>query len=654
MASAFAALAGANFLAQAQGASPSAVAGDDDDASAADDFIGLADYEEVEDLNLAGTSTAALNHRPRRLTIGQYRQFEVIEANRQTGEQVRQKEAMVRRFRDESMSEYKDMRIAKNAQMRGQQAVTDQAMRDSWTANTIRVSATKVELEVSRDKAMRQKQAWAANGARARALEVEQKRKIIVSRSKAEEARRDAVQRTKQQTSQQRATAQVALESDMEARKKLIDKLRRDNAPSGAVAEAREFIGKQKREAAAEVRTTVASLDLDRRRMKSQQIERASNLRAGALSSRRHAQNNRATVVVSRHQEAAALRESLKLLNVERKQMVVASLALNKQRGKALYESRFASESATAEVDASAYGSLVAATRMQGSTMLTHKELLTATRVASADPLRLGAASAPALGARTDAAPRERPRATETVVTAGGGDATASAVRGVPGMARHGRGSKDLFDRPGEEGGKGKRGPRYKPTLLTVKTVGWTGRGRDAPGTDMSIDIGGVTSVAELKERIRKRRPAWAELKDRDLRLLYRGHLAQDDAEVDETWTKSFVVAMEGRPGETAPAPSPSPSRRPLASAEAPSHELHDKLRRTLDAQYSRVIDLFRSWDADNSGTISAAELRRALHELGDATPAAQVDSLFATFDQTLDGLVEYDELHRALRARPT
>ena len=42
-----------------------------------------------------------------------------------------------------------------------------------------------------------------------------------------------------------------------------------------------------------------------------------------------------------------------------------------------------------------------------------------------------------------------------------------------------------------------------------------------------------------------------------------------------------------------------------------------------------RVIDLFREWDDDGSGTVSKAEFRKAMPMLGLSVPSSEMDSLF-------------------------
>ena len=64
----------------------------------------------------------------------------------------------------------------------------------------------------------------------------------------------------------------------------------------------------------------------------------------------------------------------------------------------------------------------------------------------------------------------------------------------------------------------------------------------------------------------------------------------------------------------------------------------------------ARVIDIFRAWDEDGSGTVSRFEFARALPVLGLRVERAQAESLFDSIDEDGSGSVEYAELHRKLR----
>jgi Ca2+-binding EF-hand superfamily protein len=87
-----------------------------------------------------------------------------------------------------------------------------------------------------------------------------------------------------------------------------------------------------------------------------------------------------------------------------------------------------------------------------------------------------------------------------------------------------------------------------------------------------------------------------------------------------------------------------------LVAGEAGS--VAEQLLKALDKNLMRVIDLFREWDDDDSGSVSKKEFRRALPCLGLRVDKAEADSLFDSFDGDRSGSIEYNELHRAVKRR--
>ena len=74
-------------------------------------------------------------------------------------------------------------------------------------------------------------------------------------------------------------------------------------------------------------------------------------------------------------------------------------------------------------------------------------------------------------------------------------------------------------------------------------------------------------------------------------------------------------------------------------------------LRDALSRSAARVIDLFRKWDEDDSGTISKREFRRAIRALGfDFFDTSEIDSVFDEFDTDGSGDIDYRELNKMLR----
>ena len=89
-------------------------------------------------------------------------------------------------------------------------------------------------------------------------------------------------------------------------------------------------------------------------------------------------------------------------------------------------------------------------------------------------------------------------------------------------------------------------------------------------------------------------------------------------------------------------------SERLVASEDGPS--VVQQLRQIMAENATRVIDLFRDWDEDRSGTITLKEFKRAIQALGyDASPA-DVAALFDSFDADGSKTIEMKELNKMLR----
>ena len=67
-------------------------------------------------------------------------------------------------------------------------------------------------------------------------------------------------------------------------------------------------------------------------------------------------------------------------------------------------------------------------------------------------------------------------------------------------------------------------------------------------------------------------------------------------------------------------------------------------MRQALHSQLGRCVDLFREWDEDGSGTITAREFRHALPLLGLDLSRTDSDALFASLDADGSGTIEYGE----------
>jgi centrin-1 len=74
------------------------------------------------------------------------------------------------------------------------------------------------------------------------------------------------------------------------------------------------------------------------------------------------------------------------------------------------------------------------------------------------------------------------------------------------------------------------------------------------------------------------------------------------------------------------------------------------QLREALSKNGVRVIDMFRDWDDDGSGTVSRKEWRKAMAELGFEAHRKEVDAVFNEWDKDGEGLLDYDEINKRLR----
>ena len=73
------------------------------------------------------------------------------------------------------------------------------------------------------------------------------------------------------------------------------------------------------------------------------------------------------------------------------------------------------------------------------------------------------------------------------------------------------------------------------------------------------------------------------------------------------------------------------------------------QIRYQMNKQKLRFIDLFRQIDADQNGTVTAAEFGTALQELGLHVPPMWIEQLFDNFDHDYSGEIDFNELRRTL-----
>jgi len=74
-------------------------------------------------------------------------------------------------------------------------------------------------------------------------------------------------------------------------------------------------------------------------------------------------------------------------------------------------------------------------------------------------------------------------------------------------------------------------------------------------------------------------------------------------------------------------------------------------LKDCLARASTRLIDLFRKWDEDKSGTVDRVEFYRAIKALGFPVEQEDTDAVFTSLDEDKSGSLEYAELNEKLRA---
>ena len=91
------------------------------------------------------------------------------------------------------------------------------------------------------------------------------------------------------------------------------------------------------------------------------------------------------------------------------------------------------------------------------------------------------------------------------------------------------------------------------------------------------------------------------------------------------------------------------PDSVPLAPSAAPC-SLDESLHKELASKLLRVMDLFRSADANHDGFISLGEFRRAFKDVGIEASEEELTAFFSSMDVDASKSISYHELSRALR----
>ena len=346
----------------------------------------LAKDEKGADETLETDSKVALSRRSP-MTVGKYNQWMLVDANRRIGEAIRAEESVLQRRREASTAAYHDARAKKTSVGRGQQELTQHAAREYRASLAKCGEQGRSELMNLRAIALRQKKEWAAHGARnAARFGLEQKKRVLEARAERFQTRRNAVLQTKNESAARKAAAQSATAAHLEDKKSKLERVRESIPDAGSLAEAREFFAKQKREAAAEVRSSVRGWESARKRDKEAAREKADAARATVLATRHLASENREARAKERQAMAAKIRAAIVEMESSRRQKLEVTKQHYVTSHREQYERKFVNDDAAARVDGSEYGQLVASTRMPGGSSTSNAPLLLSTASNASSP----------------------------------------------------------------------------------------------------------------------------------------------------------------------------------------------------------------------------------------------------------------------------
>ena len=74
------------------------------------------------------------------------------------------------------------------------------------------------------------------------------------------------------------------------------------------------------------------------------------------------------------------------------------------------------------------------------------------------------------------------------------------------------------------------------------------------------------------------------------------------------------------------------------------------QLKEALLKNAVRIVDLFKDWDDDQSGTVTRDEFHKAMAELQFNVPKEEIDKLFSEWDPDNSGSLELKELEKILK----
>ena len=326
------------------------------------DFEEMMEVKELQDM-LSGRK--ADGSRRSGMSVAQYNHWQLVEANRQVGERIREEEAALQRRLEQSKVAYHQARKAKTSVGKGQMLITHGAVQEYRGHLAVQGAAGKAEFEALRAKHIRQKAEWISYGTRQSNLHgLEQKKRVLESRAERFQARRNAALASKRETEARKAAAQEVMDRQLEEKKLRLERTRDGLPTPESLAEAREFFAKQKREAAAEVRRSEKGWESDRKRDSSTALARAAANRNMAMNTRKAAASNRQASMEIRSQQAKEIKSKLKDLEGERQRVVKSSSSDSKMHHQELYEKKFVTEARAEQFDKSEYGMLLMRTRL--------------------------------------------------------------------------------------------------------------------------------------------------------------------------------------------------------------------------------------------------------------------------------------------------